>query len=57
MIPLINKDNDNDNNPYTHPFFIKDPFDINHNVGRKVKEGSKILEQYLEVFKKVESIG
>ncbi len=32
-----------DNNPSLHPYYIIDPFDINHNPGKPIKFGDKSL--------------
>ena len=35
--PILNIDIDEDNNPDNHPYYIIDPFDLNHNPGKALK--------------------
>ena len=32
--PIFRMSEDPDNNPMNHPFYIIDPFDLNHNPGK-----------------------
>lgn len=46
-----------DNQPTAHPYFIVDPFDVNHNPGKQIKfkgRGSTLYEEYREFFKEIE---
>ncbi len=44
--PIFNIDIDSDNNPYNHPYYIIDPFDVNHNPGKPLKFKSKLFPKY-----------
>ena len=53
-INFHNSQYDEDNDPMRHPYFIIDPFDINHNPGKKVKFNDKVLsKQYKEHFERL----
>ena len=46
-----------DNQPTAHPYFIVDPFDVNHNPGKQIKfkgRGSTLYEEYRQFFKEIE---
>jgi hypothetical protein len=42
---------DADNNPWKHPFYIIDPFDLNHNPGKQIKfTTEKLFSKYTKFF-------
>jgi hypothetical protein len=35
-----------DNNPRLHPYYIIDPFDVNHNPGKPIKFSNSMFKKY-----------
>ena len=40
-----------DNNPKLHPYYIIDPFDLNHNPGKSIKFEDSLFQNYQSFFK------
>ena len=53
--PILNMNRDVDNDPKRHPYYIIDPFDLNHNPGKQVKfQGQSLFKEYTDFFKELQ---
>jgi hypothetical protein len=60
---IVNMRTDKCNDPRRHPFYIVDPFDLNHNPGKQVtfegieKGGKTLYREYQEFFREMIRMG